>query len=408
MSESLTAPLTRLTRPWRGRLVVLAGLVLIALNGRIMVAVVAPIIDHIRVDLPLSHNDEAIIGMIAPFCFAVFGALAAGIGRRFGLEATMAVALLVSAIGEACRSMVSTPVWFIIWTVPALAGAGIGNVIAPPLIRKYFSDRVTLVTGVYTFFLTISTSLPPLFILSIANAAGWRFSVGLWAVIGVAGVVPWLFVMRSLRRMLGPRRSVPSAPTIDALSVPIWRHGVTWAVAGIFTVNCIIGYTMFAWLPHVLTDAGMSIGRADMYLAVFTAGSLPGALLTPLLIAKAKRVWVMPVVFFIAYAVSLTGLAVSPTRLTLLWILVSRIGDCYFPYVLTMINLRSTSTRGSIAMSGFIQPVAYIIATIGPWGFGALQTLTGGYHIPMLAIIACLPIQLVAGILVARARPVDV
>jgi len=408
MTDQLTETPARLKRPWRGRLVVLAGLVLIALNGRIMVAVVSPIIAHIKVDLPLTHTDESVIGMVAPLCFAVFGAMAAGIGRRFGLEATMVVALLVSAAGEAGRSMVATPAWFIAWTVPALAGAGIGNVIAPPLIRKYFSDRVTLVTGVYTFFLTISTSLPPLFILSIANAAGWRFSVGIWAVIGVAGVVPWLFVMRSLRLMLGPRRSMPSLPTPSAPSVPIWRHGVTWAVCAVFTVNCIIGYTMFPWLPHLLTDAGLSIGRADMYLAVFTIGSLPGALLTPLLIARVKRLWVLPVVFFAAYAVSLTGLALNPARLTMLWILVSRIGDCFFPFVITMINLRSTSTRGSIAMSGFIQPVAYSIAVLGPWGFGALQTLTGGYHIPMVAMIACLPIQLVAGILVARARAIDI
>jgi len=369
---------------------------------------VAPIINQISVDLPLTHTDEAIIGMIAPFCFALFGALAAGIGRRFGLEATMVVALLVSATGEACRSMVSTPVWFIAWTVPALAGAGIGNVIAPPLIRKYFSDRVTLVTGVYTFFLTISTALPPLFILSIANAAGWRFSVGLWAVIGVIGVVPWLFVMRSLRRMLGPRRPVPATPTIDAPSVPVWRHGVTWAVCVVFTVNCIIGYTMFAWLPHLLTDAGLSVGKADLNLALFTIGSLPGALLTPLLIARVKHLWVLPVVFFVAYAISLTALAVNPAHLTVLWILVSRVGDCFFPFVLTMINLRSTSTRGSIAMSGFVQPVAYTIAVVGPLGFGALQAVTGSYHLPMMAIIACLPIQLVAGILVAKAKPIEV
>jgi len=388
--------------------VVLAGIALVALNGRIMVAVVSPIIGHIRVDLPLSHTDEAVIGMVAPFCFAVFGALAPWFGRRFGLEATMAVALLVSAAGEASRAMVTAPAWFIAWTVPALAGAGIGNVIAPPLIRKYFADRVTLVTGVYTFFLTISTALPPMFILGIANAAGWRFSVGIWAVVGVVGVVPWLLVMRSLRRVVGPRRPAPSNQPSSAPSVPIWRHAVTWGVCGVFTVNCIIGYTMFPWLPHILTDAGLSTARADLYLAVFAIGSLPGALITPLLMAKVKRLWLLPVVFSTAYVVSLTALAIHPTHLTMLWILVSRIGDCFFPFVITMINLRTTSTRGSIAMSGFIQPVAYAIAIVGPWGFGAMQAATGSYQLPMLVIVALLPIQLIAGIVVAKAKPVEV
>jgi CP family cyanate transporter-like MFS transporter len=189
--------------------------------------------------------------------------------------------------------------------------------------------------------------------------------------------------------------------------VPIWRYPVTWAVCAVFTVNCIIGYSMFPWLPHILTDAGVSTTKAAMYLGVFAAGSLPGALLTPVLIARMKRLWLLPVIFFIGYAVSFTELMINPDKLTLLWILVSRIGDCFFPFVLTMINLRTSSTRGSIAMSGFIQPVAYAISCIGPLGFGALRALTGSYHASRAAILICLPIQLVAGIIVARARPVD-
>ena len=394
-------------RPWNGRLAALAGILLVALNARIMVAVVSPIISNIRVDLPLTHEHEELIGLAAPLCFAVFGALATTIGRRFGLEMTMVAGLLVSACGEAGRAMVQDPAWFIILTVPALAGAGIANVIAPPLIRKYFPDRLTLVTGVYTFFLTISTSLPPLFILSIADATGWRFSVGVWAIIGVIGVLPWVIVIRSLRQLVGPHRRGPAASSSLKLDTPIWRHGVTWAVCAVFTVNCIIGYSMFPWLPHILTDAGVSVSSAAMYLAVFAAGSLPGALLVPVLIARMKRLWLMPVIFFVGYAVSFTGLMINPDKLTLVWILVSRVGDAFFPFVLTMINLRTTSTRGSIAMSGFIQPLAYAIACVGPWGFGALRALTGSYHVPMVALLVCLPIQLVGGIIVARARPVD-
>ena len=401
--------------PWRGRLIVLAGIILVALNARIMVAVVSPIISVITGDLPLSHANEEVIGLAAPLCFAIFGAISPALGRRYGLEAMMIAALAISSVGEVGRALAATPTHFIMWTVPALAGAGIGNVITPPLIKKYFPDRVAAVTAVYTFFACVSTALPPLFILSIAESHGWRFSVGVWALVGVVGIIPWIMVVFSsdragqrlaaIKRRLDPRAQIERAPK---LSVPLWKNPVAWGITAVFAVNSILGYTMFAWLPHVLTDAGISTGDAAMYLAVFTAGSLPGALITPILVAHLKRTWILPIVFFSAYAVSFTALAIQPAHATLAWILLSRVGDCFFPYVLTMINLRTRTTRGSIAMSGFVQSVGYTIAILGPWGFGFLHTVSGNWHVPMFALVVLLPIQLIGGLVAARAKPVNI
>jgi len=390
--------------PWRGRLVVLAGIALVALNARIMVAVISPIITLIDQDLPLSHTHEEIIGLAAPLCFAFFGAISPALGRKYGLEVMMIVALGISALGEVLRAGATTPVHFIVWTIPTLAGAGIGNVLSPPLIKKYFPDRVAAVTAVYTFFACVSTALPPLFILNIALSAGWRFSVGIWAVIGVVGLVPWVIVLASNRSRTQTNQD--SRP--PKLSISLWTNPVAWGITAVFAVNSIIGYTMFAWLPHVLTDAGISTRHAAMYLAVFTAGSLPGALITPILVTRVKRTWILPIVFFSAYAISFTALAISPAYATLAWILLSRIGDCFFPYVLTMINLRTRTTRGSIAMSGFVQSVGYTIATLGPWGFGFLHSIAGNWHVPMFVIVAILPIQFIGGMVAARAKPVNI
>jgi len=403
------------TNPWKGRLTVLVGIAVVALNARIMVAVVSPIISLINQDLPLSHADEEVIGLAAPLCFAFFGAISPALGRRYGLEAMMIVALAVSALGEVLRAGAATPVHFIAWTIPALAGAGIGNVLAPPLIKKYFPDRLSAVTGAYTFFACVSTALPPLFILNIAQSHGWRFSVAVWAVIGLAGIVPWAMVVFSsdragqrltaIKRRLDPRTQIGRSPK---LSVSLWKNPVAWGITAVFAVNSIIGYTMFAWLPHLLTDAGVSTRAAAMYLAVFTAGSLPGALITPVLVTHVKRTWILPIVFFSAYAVSFTALAIRPGFATLAWILLSRVGDCFFPYVLTMINLRTRTTRGSIAMSGFVQAVGYTIATLGPWGFGFLHTIAGNWHVPMFVLVAILPVQFIGGMVAALAKPVDI
>ena len=400
-----------LINKWRGRLTVLLGISLVALNARIMVAVISPIISLIDQDLPLSHTHEEIIGLAAPLCFAFFGAISPALGRKYGLEVMMIVALTISALGEVLRAGATTPAHFIVWTIPALAGAGIGNVLAPPLIKKYFPDRVAVVTSVYTFFACVSTALPPLFILNIALSAGWRFSVGIWAVIGVVGLVPWVIVTWRVvaskqRARAGTSISQDSRP--PKLAISLWTNPVAWGITAVFAVNSLLGYTMFAWLPHVLTDAGISTRHAAMYLAVFTAGSLPGALITPILVTRVKRTWILPIVFFSAYAISFTALAIRPGFATLAWILLSRVGDCFFPYVLTMINLRTRTTRGSIAMSGFVQSVGYTIATLGPWGFGFLHTISGNWHVPMFVLVAFLPVQFIGGLVAARAKLVNI
>jgi len=394
---------------------VLVAVAFVGLNARVMVAVVSLIVNLIRADVPLTSGDVGILGLAAPLCFSVFGAMAPWFGRRYGLEATIIAALLITSLGEVGRASATSPAWFIAWTVPALAGAGMGNVIAPPLIKKYFPDRVTVVTTVYTVFTTLSTSLPPLLILRIAQATGWRFSVRVWAVVGLCGVIPWAMIvfhsdragqrLAAIKRRLDPRTLVPRPA---ALSVPLWRTSVAWGLTATFAVNCVIGYTMFAWLPQMLQDAGVTVAHSDFLLAVFASGSLPGALLTPWLIAHVRPTWVLPAVFTVAYAVSFTMLMLHPGQSTLLWLLVSRIGDCYFAYTITMINLRTRTTRGSIRLSGFVQPLAYAIACVGPWGFGLLHTATGAWHVPMVAILACLPVQLVGGVIVARSKPVDV
>ncbi|MDR2930495.1 MAG: MFS transporter [Propionibacteriaceae bacterium] len=416
-TENPTSPPAETTQPtvsaWRGRIVVLAGIILVALNARLMVAVVSPITDLILGELPLTTSDEGLIGLAAPLCFAAFGAISPALGRRYGLEAMMIASLVITSIGEAARALATSPSEFLWWTVPSLAGAGIGNIITPPLIKKYFPDRLGLVTALYTTFATLSTSLPPLFILNIALATGWRFSMGIWAAVGVLGVIPWIAVVFSsdragarlaaIKRRLDPRTPVVRPPK---LPIPLWRSPMAWSLMLVFSINSIIGYTMFAWLPAMLRDTGQSGAEAAFNLAAFTVGSLPGALIMPFIITRMRRTWILPPIFFLGYAIGFLGLTLSPGEHTLVWMILTRLGDCFFPYVMTMINLKTRSTRGSIGLSGFVQTIGYTIATVGPWGFGLLNTWSGGWHLPMVAMLVLLPLQLVVGIIVAFSRPI--
>ena len=57
--------------------------------------------------------------------------------------------------------------------------------------------------------------------------------------------------------------------------------------------------------------------------------------------------------------------------------------------------------------SALTQCVGYLIASVGPFGFGVLNGLTGGWTVPLLALCAVLAVQAVAGCLAVRPRYVE-
>jgi MFS transporter, CP family, cyanate transporter len=73
-----------------------------------------------------------------------------------------------------------------------------------------------------------------------------------------------------------------------------------------------------------------------------------------------------------------------------------------FPVALTLIGLRSRTSAGTAALSGFTQSVGYVIAAAGPFGMGLLYDLTGGWTVPLTALLILVVPQLVAGLTVAR------
>jgi MFS transporter, CP family, cyanate transporter len=77
-------------------------------------------------------------------------------------------------------------------------------------------------------------------------------------------------------------------------------------------------------------------------------------------------------------------------------------GTTVFPVTLVLIGLRARTSDGTAALSGFTQSVGYLLAAVGPFGMGLLYDATGGWTVPLLALIALLVPQLVAGVVIGR------
>jgi CP family cyanate transporter-like MFS transporter len=102
------------------------------------------------------------------------------------------------------------------------------------------------------------------------------------------------------------------------------------------------------------------------------------------------------------YPIGYLGLIFAPHAGAVLWAVLVGTGTATFPLVLTLIGLRAHTSAGTAALSGFSQATGYLIAGIGPFGVGLLHELSGGWTVPLVALLALTVPQLVLGLAVSR------
>lgn len=400
--------------PWRGRWVVLVGIVLVGLNLRIAVASVSPILDAVRADVALTATLAGVLGAIPLASFAVFGSVAPLVARRAGLEPTLVAAMLLSGVGEVARSLVSSPGAFLCWSAIALAGMGMGNVLLPPLVKRYFPDRIGPVTAAYSMAMAVSTAMPAVLAAPIAREAGWRVSIASWAVIGFLAVVPWCVVIaRSTAARASMRSLLERAPASTGRLASrhrsagrVWRTSLAWGMAATFGLNSLNTYSVFAWLPQILADAGLGMAVGGQWLGLFAILGLPLSLVGPLVAVRMRNPYPVVLVLSAAYVAGYTGLMLSPARGTAVWMVLIGLAPAVFPVVLTLINLRTRTSAGATSLSGFVQGAGYTLSAPGPLIAGLLYGHTGtwtpvflfliGTVVAMAAFaaVACRPVML--------------
>ncbi|MDN2501820.1 MFS transporter, partial [Nocardia nova] len=182
-----------------GRILVLVAIVVSALTLRVAVTAFTPLAERIGADIGYSTAIVGVFGMIPTAMFALAGLITPIFVRRLGLERTALVAMCMAGAGQLTRALVPDTWELLSLSALALAGMGIGNVVIPPLVKRYFADRLAVLSSVYITMVQIGTVVPALIAVPVADAAGWRVSLGLWALLGFAAAVPWLGVLRERR-----------------------------------------------------------------------------------------------------------------------------------------------------------------------------------------------------------------
>ncbi len=166
-----------------GRVLVFAAIAMSALVLRTAVTSFTPLADQISSELGFSSTVVGVFGMVPTAMFAVFGLLTPAIARRLGLEWTALLGMMMAGVGMLTRAMVSDTWSLLALSALALGGMGIGNVVIPPLVKRYFGDRLALMSSVYITGVQIGTILPATVAVPLADAFDWRISIGVWSLL---------------------------------------------------------------------------------------------------------------------------------------------------------------------------------------------------------------------------------
>ncbi|QDB79067.1 MFS transporter [Georgenia wutianyii] len=388
----------------RGRLTVLAGLAiaLTAINLRTAVTGFTPLLETIGADLGFGVVLAGVLGTIPAATFGVFGFLAPAVTRRFGLERTAAAALALTAVSLLARAASPTPALVVVSTVLALGGIGAANVVIVPLVKAWFADRVALWTSCYLLLLQTGQFVAPLLAVPVAQAAGWRLSVGIWAgPIALAAVV-WLVLTLRL-----PADHHTPAATATRPTSRISRSGTVWGLVVLFAMMSLSNYAIITWVPAVLTDAGGSAELGGSMVGLYSAWGVLAALVVPHVATRMTNPFPVVVACSVVLVGGYLGLLLSPLEGTAVWVCALGIGVSTFPLCLTLVNRRTRTAQSASAVSGFVQGIGYGLACVGPVGLGLLREATGSWSVPLLVLAATAVPGVVAGWFACRPRFVD-
>lgn len=158
----------------KNRIVLIAGILMIATTLRVIFTGAAPLLDTIRSAYSLTTAQTGLLTTLPLLAFALISPLAAPVARRFGMERSLFAALLLICAGIAIRSLPSP---YLLFGGTAVIGGGIalGNVLLPGLIKRDFPHSVARLTGAYSLTMGAAAALGSAMVVPLAlNGFGWQ------------------------------------------------------------------------------------------------------------------------------------------------------------------------------------------------------------------------------------------
>lgn len=377
----------------RSRIVLAFGILLVAINLRPALAGVGPLIEDIRRSTGLSNSVLGMLTTLPLLAFGVVSTLTPAATKRFGIPATLAIAMALLTVGILVRAIPWLPVLFIGTLVAGIAIA-VGNVLLPTVTKQNFSEHSGLMTSLYSSGIGLGAALAAGVSVPLATTLqlGWRGSLCAWAAPALIACAFWMTQLRH-------SETRPMNRSFTASLRHLGRSKLAWSVALFMGFQSLTFYVVLAWLPAVLTSRGAEESYAGWMLSLSQATGIVGSLIIPTVADRWSHqrafVWGLTIVEVVALA----GLFAAVESLSIVCImLLGFVLGGSFGLSLLFIVLRASDTKSATELSGMAQSIGYLVAASGPTIFGGLYDWTAGWNWPFGFLFAVAAIKLLVGL----------
>ncbi|KUG58079.1 CynX/NimT family MFS transporter [Nesterenkonia jeotgali] len=448
MSAAEPSPPTRLPH-----VLMVVTVLIVAANLRPAITVVGPLIERIGEDTGLGPAALGLLGAIPALGFGVVALFVAALGRRWGLERTIFVSLLLLGVGTALRSLPLGGFSLFAGTVILSAAIGVGNVLVPAVVKRDFPARVPVMTGLYTAVLVGCAAIASGSAVPVAAATGWEFTLGVSAIFALISAALWGVRLGTPRRRgassrpaagaasrpeLGstdapehhdaspaapdaeaaratpestesldpaPRDDVGSLPEAPAPGTPgrsMWRSAVAWQVTAYFALQSGIFYLMLTWFPAIQTSHGVIDAAAGFWLGAYQAIGILASLVTGPIMQRAadQRAVIVALAGIMFFGV--LGIILLPAAMPVWALVVGFASGGNLLAGLTLISMRARTAGEAGRLSGMAQGVGYLLAAVGPLLAGSLFELSGSWSLVLWIIAGAVVVMALVGLLAGR------
>ena len=382
-------------------MLLIAGIMMIAVNLRPALAAVGPLVAMIRDSTGLSNTMLGLLTTLPLLAFAGISLVAPLVTRRYGIPGMLAAAMGLLTIGILVRSI---PSLFTLYIGTLLLGIAIafGNVLLPGLVKQSFSKKFGLMTSMYSGAMGLGSAVAAGITVPLAEGMswGWRGALAVWAALAAAALLLWL-------PQLSRSQHVRPPGSYKQAMKQLLTSRIAWNVALFMGLQSLAFYVVLAWLPEMLQGRGEDAVFAGWMLSLSQATGVLGSLLTPLWAGKRPDQRSIILVLIAMEVVALFGLIFPGIGPVQLW--VAMIGFALggaFGLSLYLIVVRSSNTLTATKLSGMAQAIGYSLAATGPFIAGSLFDLTADWNYVFILLLAVAAIKLYTGL--GAARPEEV
>lgn len=371
-------------------ILVMIAILLLAVNMRSPIIGFGAVAHLVQADLQLSTKVIGMIGTIPMIAFGLSSFIAPKISHKIGLETTLLLASLLLALGIVGRVWRLDFLALLIGTVLLSLAISLGNVLVPAVIKKYFPQKVSFVTGCYSLTLSVTAGISAGIAMTLVNFKNWQFALGIWGIVSVFAMFSWFFVKLLLKNNATNLLNQPQSITNLANNSPkksVWKTPMAWHISAFMGIQSLLYYTLASFLPSLLIDKGLTEQQAGNMGMFFQLMAFPSIVLLTQWVGRGGSVRVIAMLASVANLLGVIGFGFLSNELAWLWAISTGFGcGVIFTLCLMLFTLKTSSSEQTAQLSGMAQSVGYGIAIFGPLLTGWLKDLSGGWTLPMLFV----------------------